>query len=607
MTVGHEWCSAPRASAAQWAGLVFRSQNSLGAKPLVIGVLTDWVADPYQAAILRGVSQAATPAGATLLVFVGGTLSSKLTDTHNFIYDYARRGVLDGVLMLSSTLIHEVGVEGLQTYSQRFGDLPVVSVGAALSGIPSITVNNSVGVTSLIDHLVAEHGAKNIACIRGPKANAEAEARTMAYVEALQRHKLPFNERWIIEGNFTLQSGEAAIGQLARVPGFKLTDLDAIVANNDSMAIGAMTELAKRGIAVPDQVAVVGFDDLADAQLVQPPLASVAQPLTKLGVQAARSILERVQHGSPGSDEVLATEMVLRRSCGCADVFSPPRSSFIPPAERTVEVSTLMRRQRILLEIARAAKGGLGSAGSDWEQTLFNSFTQTVATPVLAGGAFMREFQVLAERVANANGDLKLLDQVLEVFRQQMVPLLRHDVERRERADDLFHLARGTLSLIQQRTLSRRQLSLDRWNNTLALVCNEISGAYSYPKLRAVLGRQLPSLGLHSCFIVAYEPDGSSDRATVVACFDSEVDCTAFENRVFRARDLIPLELAQLGKRPHSYTVLPLVWDGERIGHILVELDTDTLFISGALCGAVASALSGARLIEGASARSTSA
>jgi hypothetical protein len=347
-------------------------------------------------------------------------------------------------------------------------------------------------------------------------------------------------------------------------------------------------------------VAVVGFDDLADAQLVQPPLASVAQPLNKLGVQAARSILERVQHGGPGKSEVLATEMVLRRSCGCADVFSPPRSSFAPPPERSIEVSTLMRRQRILLEIARAAKGGLGSAGSDWEQTLFNSFTQTIAAPVVGGGAFMREFQVLAERVANASGDLKLLDQVLEVFRQQMVPLLRGDLERRERADDVFHLARGTLSQIQQRRLSRRQLGLDRWNNTLALVCNEISGAYNYAKLRAVLGRTLPTLGVQSCFVAAYDSDPTSDRAVLIACFDSEADCGAFENRSFRSSDLIPLQLTQLGKRPHSYTVLPLVWDAQRMGHILVELDTDTLFISAALCGAVASALRGAQLIDGA-------
>jgi hypothetical protein len=473
-----------------------------------------------------------------------------------------------------------------------------VSVGAPLSEVPSITVDNGVGVARLVEHLIQTHGARNIACIRGPKANAEVEARVAAYANALQKHGIPVVERWIVEGNFTSESGRSAVAQLARLPGFKLTDLDAIVANNDSMAIGAMTELSARGVSVPEQVAVVGFDDLADAQLVQPPLASVAQPLEKIGQQAARAILSYVRHGGAPAGETLDTEVVLRRSCGCADVFAPRRSSYAPPAEHSVEVSTMMRRQRILLELTRSSKGGLGAAGSGWEQALFNAFIETTAAPLAADCTFMHEFQVVAERVAGGGGDLTLLDQVLETLRQQVVPLLRNDTERRERADDLFHMARGALSSMQQRRLTRKQLSLDRWNHTLALVCNEVSGAYGYDRLRTELRRHLPTLGVKSCFVAVYPAGGATDDALLITAFDAEVAASEFEKQSFRAPDLLPPGLARLGKGATSYSVHPLVWDGHRLGHILVELDTDTLFLSAALCGAVASALRGTQLIE---------
>src|SRR6185295_9997361 len=134
-----------------------------------------------------------------------------------------------------------------------------------------------------------------------------------------------------------------------------LKELDTIMASNDAMAMGVLTGLERQQIVVPGQIAVLGFDDIDDARLTQPPLTTVRQPLERLGQEALRMTLEWIQHGAAPPGRQLATEPVIRRSCGCSRPSGRAGRSLGPERSLGFEAALLMKRERIILDLTRVA------------------------------------------------------------------------------------------------------------------------------------------------------------------------------------------------------------------------------------------------------------
>jgi sigma-B regulation protein RsbU (phosphoserine phosphatase) len=154
----------------------------------------------------------------------------------------------------------------------KFAGLPLCSVGLAVPQTASVTVDNESGMAQVVRHLVEHHGAKQVAFISGPTANAESELRVAAYRAVLKATESRWTNSCCSPGNFTMDSGAQAVRNLAKRFGARLEQLDALVAANDNMAIGALDELESMGISVPDELAVLGFDDIEEARLTEPSL-----------------------------------------------------------------------------------------------------------------------------------------------------------------------------------------------------------------------------------------------------------------------------------------------------------------------------------------------
>ena len=195
--------------------------------------------------------------------------------------------------------------------------LPVV----VIAGDPSeraadvVTADNRSGSAALVSHLIEAHGRRRLYHIDGPPTAPDARERRLALHELLGAHP----DCQIIgryEGLFSVGSGEEAGEKLLAARGESLPD--AVVCANDQMAIGVLQAFAKAGVRVPEQVAVVGFDDIFPGSLYDPPLTTVHQPMRLLGERACTRLLDRI--GRPSlrpKVELLPTELVLRSSCGC--------------------------------------------------------------------------------------------------------------------------------------------------------------------------------------------------------------------------------------------------------------------------------------------------
>jgi DNA-binding LacI/PurR family transcriptional regulator len=257
--------------------------------------------DPYFLAMLRGAHTQIAAAGLQLIFVIASTPAEADQFEH-----YAAGGHVDGVLLVS---LH--GDDRLPQRLERLG-VPTVINGRPLSGDPSLCYvdsDNLAGGRAATELLIAR-GARRIATITGPQDMCAGQDRLQGYRAALTDAGRPNDQRLVAIGDFTVDGGTRAMHALLDAD----PDVDAVFAASDLTAIGAMRGIEQAGRRVPDDVAVIGFDDLREAALTSPPLTTVRQPIAELGQTMARLLIRRIAGDDPQRATVLPVEVVRRRS-----------------------------------------------------------------------------------------------------------------------------------------------------------------------------------------------------------------------------------------------------------------------------------------------------
>ena len=210
----------------------------------------------------------------------------------------------------------------IEGYVQRIKDqLPVVVIdnSAADKSIPSVIIDNFSALAQTVDYLCAI-GHQRIGFMTGLEDSDVGKNRFAGYRAGLDRHELPFDESLVFRGDYSFASGISGAQYFIGMP----KPPTAIVCANDSMALGAMTKLHERGLKVPDDFSVVGFDDIAVASQVIPPLTTVAAPVDQIARQAFSLLKSLIEGESPAIQHIaLPAELVVRQSS------APARGKFV--------------------------------------------------------------------------------------------------------------------------------------------------------------------------------------------------------------------------------------------------------------------------------------
>jgi LacI family transcriptional regulator len=201
---------------------------------------------------------------------------------------------------------------GVQAVLQQ--KIPMVVLDRELSGTKcdSIVVDNRAGACRATQHLMlGDH--QRIGCVCGPTNVVSARERLQGYHDAFTKARLRVDPKWIQPGDFHIEGGYTAVQGLLDQP----NRITAIFAANDLMAIGVLRGIAARGLRVPEDIAVVGFDGIALGRYSQPPLTTMAQPIREIGKLATDLVLSRV-NGERKEPRIhrLETRLVVRTSCG---------------------------------------------------------------------------------------------------------------------------------------------------------------------------------------------------------------------------------------------------------------------------------------------------
>jgi DNA-binding LacI/PurR family transcriptional regulator len=257
--------------------------------------------EPFFGQMVRGVSGALAGTPRQLLL----TMAHRAQDRGR-LDNYLSRQHVDGVLLLS---LH--GDDPLPSQLMHRG-VPAVLGGrpARESLLPFVDVDNAGGAGQAVAHL-ARTGCRRIATITGPLDMLAGQDRLEGYQKALGLAGLGFDPVLVAEGDFSERSGWNGCQSLLELA----TDLDAVFAASDQMAIGAIAALIASGRRVPDDVAVVGFDDSPSSRCTTPRLTTVHQPVEAMGAQMVRLLDQLIQEpGQPHQNVVLDTHLVVRDS-----------------------------------------------------------------------------------------------------------------------------------------------------------------------------------------------------------------------------------------------------------------------------------------------------
>jgi DNA-binding LacI/PurR family transcriptional regulator len=253
--------------------------------------------DPFFARVLRGAHSVLADQGRQL-VFV---IKSGDLDTERFL-NFASGGHIDGALLVS---LH--GKDPLPQRLQEMG-IPVVLNGRPLTPVPGlryVDADNRGGARDATAHLL-QRGCRVVGTITGPRDMSAGKDRLAGYRDAMRAVGETVDPRLVVEGDFSLAGGFEAMRRLLK----SAPSLDAVFAANDLMAVGAIQAAESVGRRVPEDIAVVGFDDVPLAVMAQPPLTTVRQPIEAMGREMATMLLDLLEERSTEQRLVLPTELV---------------------------------------------------------------------------------------------------------------------------------------------------------------------------------------------------------------------------------------------------------------------------------------------------------
>jgi LacI family transcriptional regulator len=275
------------------------ARSLAGGRTMSIGVLTQFIDSPYYGEALRGIEDELHKANYVPL-FVSGHWNE--AEEKNRLFMLQERKV-DGIIVLTGKLADETLVD-------MAANIPVVVTGRRLTApnLFSIDFDNTEGACLAVRHLHAL-GHRRVAFISGPLDHPDATQRLQGFREEAQRKDMVLDDSLVVYSDYQESGGFRAMNELLSAS----AQFTAVIAANDQMAYGARLALHRAGLRVPEDVSLLGFDDLPHSAFTLPPLSSIRQSVYEIGTSAAKAMFDLLNKRNPPS-RLVEAELVVRES-----------------------------------------------------------------------------------------------------------------------------------------------------------------------------------------------------------------------------------------------------------------------------------------------------
>jgi signal transduction histidine kinase/DNA-binding LacI/PurR family transcriptional regulator/AraC-like DNA-binding protein len=537
----------------------------------IIGFLSTWsvyqgtTIDGYTHTLLQGICAAARERDCNLLLGCGIGLPASPRESRT-VWAVPGAGVdfvpvgpwnADGLIVIPDDLSDEQ-FEYVQDLIRS--GYPVVLTTAEKPG-PLVAVDNAGGIRQAFDHLL-QHGHRRIAFIAGKSGRGgDSAERLSAYRKALRGAGIEEDARLIAFGEHRREDGRIAMRQILS----SSAPFTAVLASNDLSCLGAMEVLHTVGRRIPDDIAVIGFDDILDARSHLPPLTTVRHPTFTLGYQAVLSLLDAIAGKRMGEISTrIPTQLVIRQSCGCRPE-STPVATLVPSTSADLETtqaalawamaeatlvearhSTREEIETLCLDLARAFTSSLG--GND--PAPFDAAMQQLVDWLEVHGEDAHAWHAALSTLRRGLPHLvSLVPGANLVFADTMIDRARLEIAEQ----------------VQRQTTDALLRHMDMANR-LGLMTSQLLAAFDASESASILAQHLPQLGIQHALVALYssredDPLSHSEVLLDVGLPESSAG-RQFLTREFPPPGLCPTDSA------FQLAVLPLVIDEHATGFV---------------------------------------
>ncbi|MBN1889494.1 MAG: substrate-binding domain-containing protein, partial [Thermoflexales bacterium] len=575
-------------------------------KRLTIGVLARKITYTWALPQVQGMVDACRQFGVNLVCFPGGIIfhPEGFEAQHNIVYDLAAAAQLDGLIIATSTVTGAIPDDkGVQEFYRRFHPRPIVGIERSLAGVPTIFKSEREPMAELLAHLIEVHGYRHIAYINRLGAGPHHE-RYEAYKDTLAKYGIPYDPDIVFSAHVELPSFAN------KRPGI---DFEALATSDDDYALAALRALQAQGVQVPEQLAITGFDDVAESWAITPALTTVAPPFHEMGYKAVETLLAMLAGEEVPEQVILPCKLKIRQSCGCmlaeaTQTAARPRpetpvaiaAQAEPRAgEETLEAALSTHRQDTLAEVAQAVGDSWGERDPGCVERLWEAFVAELSGQ--SPGLFLCTLNKILGWPEATGGEVQAWQNGLSVLRRRLLPCL--DDASLALADELWHRARVMIGKVAERAQAHQALQVKQQAQVLRELGQELITTFSVERLMDILAEGLPRLGFPSCYLALYElpqpyhyPQADLGWSELVLAYDERGRAALETGQLrFPASQLLPQGLWP--ERQFTFIVEPLYFQDDRIGFSLFEMGPREGTPYGALRGQISNALKGALLV----------
>lgn len=275
-----------------------------------LGLLLPEIGGAFFSPLLRGIEAEARVAGFDLLIHATSHIPHASTPVaHRPLGEHNT----DGLIVFTQSVDEK---ELARLCALNFPMVLLYQTSPSDLSIPSVTIENKSGAQMIVEHLIQVHNRRRIVFLRGPEGNEDSAWRERGYREALDAHGIPFDPSLVRVGGFNEEEARVAMQKLLSDG----VEFDAVFGGDDDTAAGAIAALTLAGKQVPQDVSVVGFDDLPIARYLRPALTTVRAPTEQIGRESVRQLVRLVNGQQAEALVLMRTELLIRESCGCPPV-----------------------------------------------------------------------------------------------------------------------------------------------------------------------------------------------------------------------------------------------------------------------------------------------
>ncbi len=570
--------------------------------PLTVGVLAGWqfyrTTTPfnYLSLIFRGIRTAARDHGVNLLLACGmGTSADPAIPPRpawpvpSPVVDFVPVGHwnTDGLIVATPLLAHARSeyIQGIMAAGH-----PVVFVASGEQG-PTIAADNAGGIFQALQHLIA-HGHRQIAFLAGDPGDLLGDAgdRLRAYRLAVQQFGLADDSRLVAYGLHSFEGGLAAVKQILASG----APFSAIVASNDESALGAMQGLREARREIPQQVAIIGFDDRPEAAAQTPTLTSIHVPLFTVGYRSLELVLQRIDHPgeAPAPYLRIPTRLVVRESCGCqeseiAELAAAPTGSSARAIEALPAAGWEGWLARVQAAMAEAVLAETQRLSADEVHAGCHELLEAFTASLRQGHSlpFQQAIEDLVMQARAAGDDAHLWQSPLTVLRTAYV---ESDPGSPVLIQTMLDRARVAISEAVRRQYRAYALTQRSTADRLGLLTAQLLQALDEAQILEALAQHLPALGLRRAAVGFFEAAGEDAVAWTLLQLIPGPPPRRISTRQFPGEGIFS------DSEPLSLALLPLVSQRGRAG--FMAFDSAQLDIYGAIVQQVSAAVNSVQL-----------